>query len=264
MKGLATLLMTLVVISITASAGPLEMSFGGGPSAMSLGSINASIGVFNTLIAHLNETFAVHPDVSGTVDPLDPMVSGLSFRVGERFWLTDWFGLGASAEYFSSSTDTLGYYEGSEISTIQVALDLTTVGLLVGGRATFLDAGLRLAAEGGIGYYYVVSNRAVVFEVPSEYPDVISGVPPEGDERYTGGTFGFELGLSLSYPVARWFSIGSFVSYRAATVSVVTDSVGNELDLDGDGTPEAIDLDGISVRLSLSFNIDLSLNGEKE
>jgi len=45
-------------------------------------------------------------------------------------------------------------------------------------------------------------------------------------------------------------------------VSSVTDSAGSELDLDGDGAFESIDLDGITVRLTVSFNIDLSLNGE--
>ena len=137
-------------------------------------------------------------------------------------------------------------------------------GCLAGCRATFLDAGLRLAAEGGVGYYYAVSNRAVVFEIPTEYPDVISGVPSEGEGRYSGGTLGFELGLSLSYPVTSWLSIGSSVSYRAATVNVLTDSAGGDFDLDGDGTPESVDLDGITVRLTFSLNIDLSLNGEKE
>jgi hypothetical protein len=262
MKGLATLLIAVCLVSIPMTAGPLEMMFGGGPSATALGDINASISVFNTLITHLNETFAVHPDVSGSIGLLDPMVSGLSFHAGERLWLTDWFGLGATAEYFSASTATLGHYEGSEISTIDVALDVTTVSVTIGGRATFLDAGLRLGAEGAIGYYYVITDRAVVFDVPSEYPDVISGTPPEGDERYTGDTFGFEVGLSLSYTVAPWLSIGSSVSYRAATVGSVTDSAGSELDLDGDGTSESVDLDGITVRLTVSINIDLSLNGE--
>jgi hypothetical protein len=262
MKGLATLLIAACLVSIPAIAGPLEMLFGGGPSAMSLGDINASLGVFNTLITHLNETFAVHPDVTGFVELLDPMVSGLSLHAGERLWLTDWFGLGAAIEYFSSSTATIGHYEGSEISTIDAAIDITTVSVTIGGRATFLDAGLRLGAEGAVGYYYVIANRNVIFEVPSEYPDVISGVPPEGDEHYTGGTFGFEVGLCLSYTVANWLSIGSSVSYRAATVGSVADSAGSELDLDGDGASESIDLDGITVRLAVSFNIDLSLNGE--
>ncbi|MGB2983246.1 MAG: hypothetical protein WBC63_05210 [Candidatus Bipolaricaulia bacterium] len=264
MKGLATLLIAILLLSVAATAGPLEMSFGGGPSAISLGNINASIGVFNTLITHLNETFDIHPDVSGFVEPIDPMVSGLSFHAGERLWLMDWFGLGAAAEYFTSSSATAGQYEGDEVSTIDVSFGMTTFSVTLGGRATFLDAGLRLAAEGAVGYYYVAWDHAVIFEVPSEYPDTISGIPPEGEKRFTGSTFGFEVGLSLSYPIARWFSIGSTVSYRAATVGSVTDQEGSELDLDGDGMPEPVDLDGITVRLTLSINFDLSPYGEKE
>jgi len=264
MKGLAILMIATLLTSVVAFAGSMEMAFGGGPTAISLASINASIGVFNTLIAHLNETFAVHPDVSGAIDPIAPMTSGLSFRAEERFWLLDWFGLGAAIEYYSSSTETIGFYEGSEISTIDVALGVTAVGALLGARASFLDAGLRLAAEGGFGYYYVLLDRSTIFEIPIEYPDAISGVPPDGDERFTGSSLGFEVGLNLSYPMTQWLSIGSTVTYRSATVNSVANSAGDELDLDGDGTTEPIDLDGITVRLVLSLNIDLSPNGEKE
>jgi len=264
MKGLATLLIATLLVGAAASAGPLEISFGAGPNATVLADINASIGVFNTLIAHLNETFDVHPDVSGAVDPLDPMVSGLSFCAGERFWLIDWFGVGAAVEYARSTSSTIGFFEGSDISTIDAAFGLTSVSVTLGGRATFLDAGLRLAVDGGVAYTYAIWDGSVLFEIPSEYPDAISGVPPEGESRYTGSTIGFELGLCLSYPIAEWFIIGSSVSYRAATIDSVANREGAQLDLDGDGTPEAIDLDGITVRLTISLNIDLSLNDEKE
>ena len=264
MKGLATLLIAGLLTSVGALAGPLEMSFGGGPTAAALGTVNASIDVVNALITHLNETFAVHPDVAGSVDPLDPMVSGFAFRIGERIWLTDWFGVGAAAEYFASSTETRGAYDGSEVSTIDLALGAKSVSITAGGRAIFLDVGLQLAADAAIGYYYVLFDRAVQFEIPTEYPDVISAVPADGDVRYTGSVLGFEAGLSLSYPVAPWFTLGSSVTYRSTASGAVTDAAGEELDLVGDGTPDAIDLDGITVRLTFSINIDLSPDGEKE
>ena len=264
MKELATLLIASVLISLTAGATSLEMSIGVGPSATSLGSVNASIGVFNALITHLNETFESHPDVTGTVETLSPLTSGLALSAAERFWLADWFALGAGVEYFGTSTETIGYFEGADISTIDVGLDVAAFNITIGGRATFLDMGLKLAADAGIAYHYVVSNAAVAFEVPSEYPGTISGVPPTQDGRYTGDTFGFELGLTLFYPIAPWFTLGASVGYRSATIDAVTDASGTELDLDGDGSPEPFDLDGISVRLTLSFNIDLSIFGEKE
>jgi len=264
MKGLATLLIATLLTSFAAMAGPLEISFGGGPTATALADINASIGVFNALISHLNETFDTHPEVSGSVDPLDPMVSGLSFRAAERFWLIDWFGVGASIEYFSAASSTIGFFEGADVSTIDVDLGMRTVSIVLSGAATFVDLGIRLGVEGGVGYYYGIWDRSVVFEVPVEYPDAISGVPPNGEDRFTGSTIGFEVGLSLSYPIAEWFTIGSTVTYRAATINTIANSEGTQLDLDGDGSPEALDLDGITVRLTISLNIDLSLNGEKE
>ena len=69
MKGLATALSAVCVLSIACFAGSLEMSIGGGPSVISLDEINDSIGVFNALITHLNDTFDVHPDVTGSVAP---------------------------------------------------------------------------------------------------------------------------------------------------------------------------------------------------
>jgi len=264
MKGLASLLIAGILTSVAALAGPLEMTFGAGPSAAALGTLNESIGVINALIGELNETFDVHPDVSGTIDLLDPMGSGISLRAAERLWLTDWLGLGAGVEYFSTSTATQGFYEGSETSTIDIAVDLQSVGVTLGGRLTFLDVGLRLAAEAAAGYYYLICDRSTTFEVPSEYPDVLSSVPPDGAGRYTGGILGFEIGFSISYPIAQWFTIGSTVSYRATGQTSVTDATGAELDLVGDEEPDSIDLDGVTVRLAFSINIDLSPDGEKE
>jgi hypothetical protein len=264
MKGLAVALLATLLAGAGAVAGPLEISFGGGPAATSLDDINASIGVFTQLIAHLNETFAVHPDVSGSVGELQSMVSGFSFHVAERYWLIDWFGLGAQFEYTRSSSAVAGFFEGSEISTIDVALDLDAVGAVVGGCATFLDAGLLLSAEIGVGYYYAIVNRSVVFEIPPEYPDVISGVPPEGEGRYGGGALGLEIGLSLTYPITRWLAVGSVLSYRSATVNSVADPQGTELDLDGDGIRESVNLSGVTVQLTFSLSIDLSPDERKE
>jgi hypothetical protein len=264
MKGLATLLIASVLVSFTAGAGPLEIWFGAGPSATAFGSLNASVGIINTLITHLNETFETHPDVTGSIGDLAPLQAGFAVSAGERFWLADWIGLGAAVGYSRAATGALGHFEGAEISTIDVSLDVTNVHVSLGGRATFLDVGLRLAADAAVTYDYVISNGAVLFEVPTEYPGTVSGVPPASAGRYTGDTFGFEFGLALSYPVAPWVSLGASITYRSATIGTVADSAGTNLDFDGDGDPEPIDLDGISVKVTISFNIDLSLNGEKE
>ncbi|RLE36120.1 hypothetical protein DRJ12_04630 [Candidatus Acetothermia bacterium] len=263
MKGLATGLLAILLIGLATSAGPLEMAIGGGPAAISLKEINGSIRVINTVIDLLNETFAVHPDVTGSVGELDPMSSGLAFCAEEWYWLTGWFSFGGKFEYLHSSSAVSGEYHGADVSTIDVALGLNSVGLLFGGRAVFLDMGLVLAAEGGVGYYYTMFDRSVVFEIPSEYPDVISVVPSEGTGHYTGGAFGLELGLSLYYPLTSWFSIGSSISYRSGSVNRMVDREGEGLDLDGDGITEGADLDGISVQFMFSVSINLSLTEEK-
>ena len=264
MRGLALVLFTVLFTSVAAIAGPLEMWVGGGPAATSLEEVNAAIGVFNTLISHLNDTFAVHPDVSGAVKPLRPIISGLALRAGERYWLSDWFAIGGQIEYVRSASATAGEYVGSSLSTIDIALGFHAVDLVLNGRATFLDVGLRLAAEVGAGFYYSMIDRAVIFEVPSEYPDAISGIPSEGSDRFSGSTLGFEAGISLAYPLTEWFTIGSLLTYRSATVPSLSDDQGAALDIDGNGVSDSISLDGITVQLTFSITVDLSPQGEKE
>ncbi len=264
MKGLATALLFIGLIHLAAHAGPLEMSFGGGPSAISLDAINESIGLFNALITHLNETFAVHPDVTGSVDLLPAIGGGVYLQAAERYWLTDWFALGGHVGYSRASTATTGFYEGVGASEITVDLSFHAVGGILAAEATFLDFGFRLGAFGGVGYYYTILDRKTLFEIPTEYPDVIAGVPPDAEGRYTGGTIGFEAGLSLTYPVASWFMLGSRLTYRSARIPQLADSAAVVLDLDGDEVGEPISLSGLTVQLTVSINIDLSLDGRKE
>ncbi|MCX6100048.1 MAG: hypothetical protein NTV92_01225 [Candidatus Bipolaricaulota bacterium] len=262
MKGLASVIGILLVSGV-ALAGPLEVSIGGGPATTSLDDINTSILLFNTLITHLNETLAVIPGVSGTVGTLAPMISGMALRASERYWVTDWIAVTGCFEYNRVSTATRGQYIGAETSTIDVSAALTNLSILVGSRIQFLDVGLRLAGDVTAGYFYSTLDHAVVFEIPSEYPDAISGVPPEGEGRASGGTFGVEAGLSMSYPIVDGFCIEALLAYRWATVPVLRDATATPLDFDGNGTPESASLDGLSVQIGFSLALDLSLDGEK-
>ena len=117
MKGLASVLVILL-LSWSALAGPLEMSIGGGPAATSLNDINAAIDVFNTLITGLNDTWDVIPGVSGHVDLLAPMISGMVLCASERYWVADWIAFGGRFEYSRLATSTRGQYQGAETSTI--------------------------------------------------------------------------------------------------------------------------------------------------
>jgi len=265
MKGLASVLLVFVLLGITGIAGPLELSFGGGPSYTSLDSFNKSIGAFNKAIERLNETFDVHPDVSGTVAPMPSMGTGMYLSAAEQYRLTDWFALGAHVEYMGSSSATTGFYQGSEISQIDVSYRSHVLGVVLGGDVTFVDLGLRLGATGGVGYFHAILDRNAIFQIPAEYPDAaIAGLPPEGEGRYTGGTFGLEAGITLSYPIFDWFTIGTQVIYRTAQVDSLKTSQGIALDLNGDGQGESVNLSGIAVQFTFSINIDLSLDGGKE
>jgi len=264
MKGLASVLLVALMWSAASAAGSLQMSVGAGPSATSLDAINNAIGVFNALIVHLNETFDVHPNVEGAVGTIGTIGSGLSFHASERYWVTDWLGLGGRIGYLGASTGVRGEYRGSEVSQIDVSLGLRTVSGILCASTVFLDVGLQLGAEIGVGYYHTTVDRSVVFEIPSEYPQAISGVPPQGSGRYSGGTVGFEAGFSLTYPLFPSFALGTTVSYRSARIATVRNAEGTGLDLDGDGRTESIDLNGITVQLTLSLSIDLSLDGRKE
>ncbi len=262
MKGLASVL-GILLFSAAALAGPLEASISGGPATASLDDINTSILVFNTLITHLNETLAVIPGVSGTVGTLAPMISGMTLRTSERYWIADSIALTGGFEYYHVSTATKGQYIGAETSTIDVSASLTNLNFLVGSRVKFLDAGLRLAGDVEAGYFYSTLDHSVVFQIPSEYPGAISGVPPEGEGRHSGGTFGVEVGLSVAYPILDGFSVEALLSYRWATVPSLRDAAGNVLDFDGNGTPESVGLEGMSVQIGFSLALDLSPTGEK-
>lgn len=264
MKGLASVLGIVLLAGCTGFSGTLEMAIGGGPSAISLDEFNAAITTFNALIVHLNETFFVHPDVTGTVPTLNPMVSGFVARAAERYAVADWLAIGAEFEYAKSRTATSGAYHGAETSTIDIALDFQSIGILLGARATFLDVGLRLSADAAIGYYYGTLNHSIVFEIPSEYPDAISGVPPKADDHHSGGALGFDAGFTIDVPIGTGFSLGATVAYRSASIGTLRNAAGESLDLNGDALPEGANLDGISVRLMMSIQIDLSPNGGKE
>jgi len=264
MKGLATALSAVCVLSIACFAGSLEMSIGGGPSVISLDAINDSIGVFNTWITDLNDTFSLREDVTGSVALLDEIGTGLSFSSGERYRLANWIALGASVDYARSTASTRGFYQGAEASEISVDFGFQAISAVVGGELTFLDAGIRLGVTGGIGYYYAIVDHAILFEVPEEYGRVIAGIPPDGAGRHTGGALGFDAGLSLSYPIAPWFIAGADVVYRSARIASLTDQSATALDLDGDGDEESIDLSGLMVRFTFTISIDLSLGQGKE
>ena len=264
MKRLASVLLGIVILGITGLAGPLEMGFGAGPSFTSLNSFNESIDVYNTLIDHLNETFDIHPGVTGTVAAMPSLGTGLYLSASEQYRLTDWFAFGVQVEYAGSSSATTGFYQGSEISEIDLAFGSHLLGAILGGEVTFVDLGLRLGATGGVGYFYTILDRKAVFQIPAEFPDAIAGLPPEGEERYTGGAFGLEAGITLTYPIIDWFTIGTRVTYRTAEVGSLKNSQGIELDLNGDGQSEPVSLSGLAVQFTFSINIDLSLDGGKE
>jgi len=264
MKGLASVLLVVVFSGITAIAGPLELGFGGGPSFTSLDSFNESIGVFNALIESLNETFEVHPDVTGTVAPMPFIGTGMYLSASEQYRLTDWFALGAHVEYTGSSSSTVGFYQGNEISQIDVSYRSHVLGVVLGGDVTFVDLGLRLGATGGVGYFHTILDRNVIFEIPAEYPEAIAGLPPEGEGRFTGGAFGLEAGITLTYPLFDWLTIGTQVIYRTAEVGSLNTAQGIEMDLNGDGQGESVNLGGIAVEFTFSINIDLFPDGGKE
>jgi hypothetical protein len=262
MKGLAAVLV-VILLSEASLASPLELSLSAGPAATSLNDINAAIVFVNTLITLLNETLIVIPGVSGSVENLGPMTSGLALRASERYWVDDWIAFGGRFEYTRLATSTRGQYVGAETSTIDVALSVSELSLLVGARVQFLDAELRLAGDIAGGYFYATCNRAVTFEIPSEYPDAISGIPQLGAGRHSGGALGLEAGLSLSYAVTDGLCLEALLSYRSATIPRLDDAAGQPLDLDANDVPESAVLDGLSVEVGFSLSIDLSLDGEK-
>ena len=265
MKGLlSVLLLGILLLSLPAMAGPLELALGAGPSFAALDSVNDSIGVFNALLAHLNETFDVHPDVTGTIAPMPLVGRGLFLSGAERYWLTDWFGFGAHIDYFGASSRTSGFYQGDAVSRIDLAYALDVVSASLAADVAFVDLGIRIGASAGVGVHYGILDQTVVFEIPEEYPDVIAGIPPEGESRFTGSGLGFEAGVFVAYPITEWLIIGTRVGYRSANIAELTNEAGLPWDPDGDDRANGLNLTGFTVQISFSIAIDLSLDGGKE
>ena len=119
-----------------------------------------------------------------------------------------------------------------------------------------------LSVDLGIGYTYTTFNREITFQIPPEYPEAISGLPPEGAGRYSGFAPKVEAGLALFLPITEWLKVGSSLTYSVLTLAKMTDDQGNDLDLDGNGTAEKVDLGGIGVRFTLSLTLPFLLFGE--
>lgn len=264
MKRRVVIGVTLILSCAPLFAAPLEFHVGGGPSAAMLGEINAIIDHWNTLISYLNTTFDIHPDVSGEVPEIPRIGGGIAIQAGERYWITDRLALGGKIEYFRTDTSTAGSYLSSETSEIAVSFDCYSVGLLLGGRYTFLDVGVQLAAELNIGYAYSGFRRSVVFQVPPEHPYEISDLPIEGLGHYSDTGLGLETGLSLSVPITDWLGIGTSIAYRSLGLDALKTSAGIGLDLDGDGINEQLGLNGITVQFTLFARIDLFPTEQKE
>lgn len=265
MKGLASVLLGIVLMGVVASAGPLELGFGTGPSFTSLASVNDSIDVLNRLIEQLNDTSDVHPDLDGVVDPMPSIGRGLFMSAGEQYRLVDWLALGIHVGYVGSSSATAGSYTaGTVVSEFGLSYRAHVLSAVLGGEVTFVDMGLRLAATAGVGYFHTILHRNITFQIPAEFPEVIAGLPSQGAGRYTGGTFGLEAGITLAYPIFNWLTIGTRVSYRSATVASLSTAQGSRLDLNGDGQNDPLSLNGFTVQFMFSINIDLSPDGGKE
>jgi len=256
MKGLVTVTVITLLWGTVAIAGSLEFFAGAGPSAAALGSINDGIAAINMIIGDLNSD----PRYAGPVPELSNFGSGLAYKAGERYWITDRLALGGEFTYFKSTTATSGTYTASsdEVSNVSLNLQCQSIGLLIGGRFTFLDIGLRLAVDLGVGYYYSGFNTAITFEMPSDYHPINIQLS-SGDGHYNGSSLGIEGGISLSFPIADWINVGTSVLYRSLTVQRLVDAEGNGFDFDGDGTAEVADFSGITVQFTIALDIDLSL-----
>jgi len=257
MKGLVTVTVITLLWGMMAIAGPLEFFAGAGPSAAALGSINEGIDVVNIIIGDLN----TDPRFDGDVPILPSLGTGLAYSAGEFYWITDRLALGGELTYFKSTSTTSGAYDTvstSEVSNVALDLQCQSIGLLIGGKFTFLDLGLKLAVDLGVGYYYSGFNTAITFEMPSAY-NPINIQLPAGEGHYNGSSLGIEGGISLSFPITDWLNVGTAVLYRSLTVQRLADGEGNGFNFDGDGTAEVADFSGITVRFNIAVDINLSL-----
>ena len=266
MKGLAIFTAVLMLVPLAATAGGLELHLSGGPARAMLAEQNAIIVRYDALIDHLNEILGLLPNVEGRVPQIGVIGTGLSLAAGERYWITQSLALGGSVSYFDATSGAQGTYLSLDTDTTSEILFHLRTRLLQGilqAELRFLDAGVVLAAAASFGYHYGLVDAQSLFEIPEEYPDALSQLPPEIDDRFTGGGWGGDVALSVSYPFLSWMGVRAEVSYRYLPL-VLTDDDRQPLDLDGNGTPERVNFGGFAVRVGLSFHVDLTAPDGKE
>ena len=265
MKGLAAVCL-LLLLAWPAAAGSLEFAVEGGPTAVALVELNADVDRVNAVIRHVNETLALLPNVEGQVPEIERLGGGICLEAAERYRPSEWLGIGGKLSYARTAKEMSGQYvstDTSEISSVEMALDLVAVGALLDMTFDFLDAGILLGGGLSAGYYFVGFAHTSLFEIPEEYPEALSGLPPDAQAQYSGGGFGLEASLHVSVPVFSGFSIETAVAYRYAQASLA-DGSGQRPDLDGNGPVDRTDLSGMTVRIGFSWEVEIPGSDEKE
>jgi len=252
-------LIPLVLVPLAIEAGEWDSHFSAGPSLTSMGELTTVVARFDAILQVLNDYFEEFPaEVRGVVPPIRRIGGGVSVIAGERYWLWPGFALGIATEFSHSRDGTSGVYQSRERDyAVDVHVEASLLGAALDVQAIVLDAGIRLGVGIRLGYYLARLDVLSSFEVPQEYPDQLAGIPPDLEDRFTGGAFGGEFAFVVSYPIAPWLTARAEAIYRVVPAQLAN-TVGDQLDFDGNGTPERISLGGFAVRLGFSLRLDLS------
>jgi hypothetical protein len=271
MKRLAILtapvaIVLLVLGPLSADGGELDSHFAVGPSLTSLGEIRTVVERFDAILGILNSYFeAFGADVRGSVAPIGSIGGGISVTAGQRYWLLPGFGVGAVVAFAQCRDGTSGVYESRSGSTltpypVNIRVDGRLLDAALDLQAVLLNAGVRIGAGIRLGYYFGRLDVVSVLEIPDEYPDQLAGIPPEVDDRFTGGAFGGEFAITLSVPIASWLTVRGEAVYRIVPMQL-TNEIGDQLDFDGNGIPERISFGGLVFRVGVCLRLDLSSEG---
>ena len=231
-------LAVLVGLGFGASAAPLGFESGAHFFRTYPPAVSAFVQLVNASLAYGN-------GLTGGEVPLIPLISGgLGLRAAGS--LGEPLGLGLGFSVLQMATGTEGQWGAVPVS---VSLGLSYADLHAALFVSPWPGLLTVAAFAGLG----VATLSYAVDFPN-WP--LPFVPAVGERVFQGRAFAAGLWVRVSFPILPVLNLGVEVGYRWALFPGLFAN-GLPMDLDQNGVPDALDLSGLWLGLSLRVEFPL-------